>query len=161
MGLREEFQKRIDKKQQEIVELQLLIREAAAYVQALQDSMRLLPKDFNSNHPKPEQTLRSGTSIAKAHDAIQKAGKPLHIAELLKAIGLTPDKKQRVSLSGSLAAYVRRHEIFTRPAPNTFGLVALGHTSGVPNDPEPPEGFGAQQAGDDDVPELPDDDIPF
>jgi hypothetical protein len=26
-----------------------------------------------------------------------------------------------------LAAYVRRGEIFTRPSPNTFGLLELGH----------------------------------
>src|SRR5687767_8758672 len=125
MGLREEFLKRIEKKQQEIMELGLQIREATAYVQALQDTLRLLPKDASQ----PQQALRPGTGVAKAREAIKKAGKPMHISDILKAIGFPVDKSHRLSLSGSLAGYVRREEIFTRPAPNTFGLVELGHNA--------------------------------
>jgi hypothetical protein len=49
----------------------------------------------------------------------------MQINEILRAIGRTADKKNRLSLSGSLAHYVRAEEIFTRPAPNTFGLIEL------------------------------------
>jgi len=121
MGLREEFQKRIDKKQQEIEELQSKMKEANAYLQALLDSMKLLPKD--GNLVGPSQTLRPGTALAKARDAIKRAGHPLHISEILKALGKPQDKKNRISLGGSLSGYVRKGEVFTRSSPNTFGLI--------------------------------------
>jgi hypothetical protein len=47
-------------------------------------------------------------------------------------------KNSKTSLSGSLASYVREHKIFTRPAPNTFGLVEFAEVAIK----EPPEGFG-------------------
>jgi hypothetical protein len=55
-------------------------------------------------------------------------GDPVHITTLLAEIGLEINRDTRASLAGSLAGYVRRGEIFTRPAPNTFGLIELGHT---------------------------------
>ncbi len=123
MGLRDEFQKRIEKKQQEIRDLELKLKEANSYLQALLDSVKLLPRD--SNAATAEQVLRPGTAIAKARDAIKKSGKPLHVNEILKFLDKPIDKKNRISLGGSLSGYVRRGEIFTRPAPNTFGLREL------------------------------------
>ena len=62
--------------------------------------------------------------VGKARDAIQKAGHPLYVTDLLAAIGKDPDDKDnKTSLSGSLAAYVRDGKIFTRPEPNTFELI--------------------------------------
>jgi hypothetical protein len=124
MGLREEFQKRIDRKQQEIEEIQLKLKEANSYLQALLDTMKLLPKDASVIGT--SQILRPGTALAKARDAIKKAGHPLHVSEILKALGKPPDKKYRISLGGSLSGYVRKGEVFTRSAPNTFGLIELG-----------------------------------
>ncbi len=135
MGLREEFQKRIEKKQQEIQELELKLKEANSYMQALLDSIKLLPRD--SNGASVKQILRPGTTLAKARDAIKKAGKPLHVSEILKLLDKPLDKKNRVSLSGSLSGYVRRGEVFTRPAPNTFGLIELEEQKN--NNPEPDE----------------------
>src|SRR5487761_205747 len=123
MGIREEFQKRIEKKQQEIRDLESKLKEASSYLQALLDSMKWLPRGesaFGST-----QMLRPGTTLAKAQEAIKKAGHPMHVADILKAIGKPTDKKNRVSLGGSLSGYVRRKEIFTRPAPNTFGLIEM------------------------------------
>jgi len=122
MGIRDEFQKRIDKKQQEIRDLEMKIKEANSYLQALMDSMKWLPREDSSNG---SQLLRPGTTLAKAQEAIKKAGHPMHVADILKAIGKPTDKKNKVSLSGSLSGYVRRKEIFTRPAPNTFGLIEM------------------------------------
>ena len=45
MGLRENFQKLLDKKQQEVRALELNVREYHIYIQALQDSMKMLPKE--------------------------------------------------------------------------------------------------------------------
>lgn len=139
MGLRQEFQKRIDKKEQEIRELDLRLREANAYLQALQESMRLLPReDLGSNGSVP--VLRPGTMLSKAMEIIKKAGRPMHVSEILKGLEKPLDKKNKVSLGGSLSGYVRRGEIFTRPAPNTFGLIEF-EASATPED-ELPESFG-------------------
>ena len=47
----------------------------------------------------------------------------------------------------SLAAYVRKGEIFTRSGPNTFGLIELGHVNENKANPEhePPAGFGEDE----------------
>lgn len=140
MGLRKEFQKRIEKKQQDIEQLKGQIREAEIYIQALQDSLKLLPKE-DEDHNTP-RTLRLNSNLAKSREAIKRGGQPLHISELLKIIGLENNKKNRLSLSGSLASYVRRKEIFSRPQPNTFGLLELGHVASQ----EPPPGFGLPEA---------------
>jgi len=165
--IRDELQKRIEKKHQEIRELEKQLAAAHAYIEALQDSMKLLPKDTVTTRGAAEQALRPGSAVAKAREAILKAGKPLHITEILKAIGRPVDKSNRVSLSGSLSGYVKRGEIFTRPAPNTFGLAELNHVE-MPVD-EPPESFGslpAEEAPVENETEDPnqgisDDDVPF
>ncbi|HYH00082.1 MAG TPA: hypothetical protein VD837_13185 [Terriglobales bacterium] len=142
MGIRDNFQRLIDKKTQEIRDLELKLREANAYVQAIQDSMRLLPRDQEGGTVDVE--LRAGTSLAKTRDVLKKAGAPLHVSEILKQIGRPTDKKSRVSLSGTLAGYVRAGKVFTRPAPNTFGLVEFGNTV-TPEGDDLPEEFGSMQ----------------
>jgi|ERR1022692_721257 hypothetical protein len=119
MGIRENFQRLVNKKQEEIASLELQIREAGAYLQALQDSMKLLPRDSNGIG---EHTLRPGSALAKARDVLKAVGTPLPIAEILKAMGKPQDKKHRVSLVGTLSGYARDGKTFTKTAPNTFGL---------------------------------------
>lgn len=121
MGLREELERRIDRKQAEIRDYEDRTREAKAYLQGLQDTLKLVPKEDSVETG--EVILRHGSNIAKAREALKVAGKPMHIIELLKAMNQPTDKKHRLALGGSLAAYVRRNLVFTRPAPNTFGLV--------------------------------------
>jgi hypothetical protein len=170
MDIRDEIQKRIDKKEEEIRECELKIRESRAYIQALADTLRLLPR-APIVPPNPDLALRPGTAMAKARDALKKAGKPLHIVDILKAIDRPVDRENRGSIAGSLAAYVRKGEIFTKTAPNTFGLIEMGEVLHVAKSAtnemdEPPESFGM-----DDSVELPlngkvevkssDDEIPF
>jgi len=164
--IRDELLKRIEKKQLEIRELEKQFAAAHAYIEALQESIKLLPKDVGTTKSAPEQALRPGSAVAKAREAILKAGKPLHITEILKVIGRPVDKNNRVSLSGSLSGYVKRGEIFTRPAPNTFGLAELNHDE-MPAE-EPPEDFGAlppeESAAEKETEEaqgITDDDVPF
>src|SRR4051812_16249060 len=127
MGAIENLQRLYDKKQQEVRQLEIKLREASAYLQALQDSIKVLNRESGAAvGESDEQTLRPGTSLANARDVLRAAGKPLHISELLKLMGKPVDKKTRVSLSGTLASYVRDGQVFTRPAPNTFGLLEFG-----------------------------------
>jgi hypothetical protein len=153
---RRRIDERIEKKEQEIQELEMKIREAKAYIQALQDIVRFLPKDGDTaaSSGDSESSLREGSYISDAKNAIQAAGKPLHVVEILKALGRDNNRKNRIGMSGSLAAYVRRNEIFTRPRPNTFGLISA-EKSVTPPKPAPasspthrgtpPEDFGIDE----------------
>ena len=142
MSERAAIKERLRKKELEIQSLEGKLQTAKIYVQALQDVLKMLEK-VGDDIP-PESVLRPGSTVSQARDVILKRGKPVHIAELLEALGKGATREGRASLTSSLAAYVRREEIFTRPAPNTFGLIELGHeTVDEQPEPEPPTDFGA------------------
>jgi len=61
--------------------------------------------------------------LAQARSILQAEGKPMHVNEILKKMGKSVDKSGRISLSGSLAAYVRKRTIFKKTGPNIFALV--------------------------------------
>ena len=134
MSIKSRLNEKIKKKEQEIQEYETKIREAKSYLQALQDAMKLLPREDIGSFEK--SILRPNSNIGKTHAFLKKVKKPMHVNEILKAIGKGTTKKERVSLSGSLGWYVRRKEIFTRPAPNTFGLMNMEEPE------EPPDQFG-------------------
>jgi hypothetical protein len=140
MGLRENFQKLIDKKQQELRDLEIQVREGNAYIQALQDSMKLLPRDLDGSES--EHTLREGSSLAKTRDLLRHSGAPMPINEILKSLGKPQDKKHRISLAGTLSGYARKGRVFTKTAPNTFGLLEFGPSEEEPEDELPAE-FGS------------------
>jgi hypothetical protein len=149
---------RLRKKEAEIQALEDKIRGARIYMQALSDVLRAMD---GAKIGTDDDALKPGTMIAQARDALEQAGKPLHVDELLQAIGRPLESKS--SLTGSLAAYVRRNEVFTRPGPNIFGLIDMP-TSAKRQEPTvelPPPGFGGggkrPGAFDDDL----EDDVPF
>jgi hypothetical protein len=121
MGARDGIQRLITKKEQELREYQLRIREISAYIQALQDSIKLLPRESGDGQPE----LRPGSALAKTRDLIKNGGKPLHVSDILKLLGKSTDKKNRVSLAGTLSSYARSGRIFVKTAPNTFSLIEL------------------------------------
>ena len=123
MNIQRELERRINKKQQEIAELERQLSEATAYLGALLDTTKLFPKDANG--AAKEVALRTGTDLARARDLIKKSGNALHIDEILKGLGKELTKGNKISLSGSLAGYARRGVIFSKPEPNTFGLIEL------------------------------------
>lgn len=136
------IQDRLRKKEQEIQSLEEKIKASRVYIQALQDVLRMTAGDSVADTS--ESALKTGSAVDKARETILRRGKPVHINELLEAVGKDVTRESRASLVSSIAAYVRRGEIFTRPAPNTFGLIELGHIAGEPSPrpPHPPEGFG-------------------
>ncbi len=173
MALREDIQKRIDKKRAEIVTLEGQIKNATIYIQALEDTLKMLPRETAepSALAGSNGSLRAGSKVDKAREAIQRAGKPLHVTELLPSIGRPNNASNRAALSGSLSAYARKHEIFTRPAPNTFGLIELQekHSRSAAPSSGPPPHFGKDdlsQQIDEEIgatltPDVNDDDVPF
>jgi|ERR1019366_1171846 hypothetical protein len=121
MGARESLQKLIDRKIAEIDNLEQQIRDAKVYLQAVQDSFRLLPKEETS-HSAPKE-LRPGSVLAQVKDFLKREGSPQHISSILEFLGKPIDKANRTSLTGSLGGYVKEKRIFTRTGPNTFGLI--------------------------------------
>ena len=142
MGEREVIQDKIKKKEQEIQTLEDKLKTARVYLQALQDISKALSKEPNSQ---AESILREGSAVAQARDLILKKGHPVHINDILDGLGRELTRESRASLTSSIAAYVRRREIFTRSAPNTFGLLELGHQTSNDSDlpSEPPDDFGS------------------
>jgi hypothetical protein len=126
MGLREKFDEKIRQKKQEIQDYEAKIREAKASIDAWIEAKKLLPREDEA----PERTLRPDSLVGKTCAILRDANKPLHVSEILKRMGEENTAEKRVSLSGSIAAYVRRNEVFTRPAPNTFGLKAMESQNG-------------------------------
>ena len=141
MNERKKIEDRIRKKEEEIQSLESQIHDSQVYVKALQDVLKMLPREAESG-TESVATLRAGSAVAMARDIILKKAKPVHITDLLRDMGKELTRESRASLGSSLAAYVRKGEIFTRPAPNKFGLIELGHTDREEGASEPPDDFG-------------------
>ena len=136
MDERKVIEEKLQKKEQEIQTLEERIRAAKVYMQALQDVLKAL--DGNRAPPKAGETaLKPGSGVAKVREMILSTKKPMHINKLVEGLGKDVTRETRASLTSSLAAYVRRGEIFSRPAPNTFGLIELGHVDDSPPAPPP------------------------
>jgi hypothetical protein len=147
MALRDDIQKRIEKKRAEIAALEEQIGNATVYIQALEDTLKLLPREINDEHFAPSSTsiIRRGSKMDKAREAIRNAGRPLHITDLVAAIGRPNNTANRAALAGSLGAYSRRGEIFTRTAPNTFGILEFPKPKQNGVQTGPPPNFGLDQ----------------
>jgi hypothetical protein len=98
-----------------------MIREAQAALQAYHEILKITPPDPDKDRMEPN--LRAGSLAALARTALQKHGSALHVVKLLEAMGKAATPELRVSLSSSLSAYASAGKIFTRPEPNTFGLL--------------------------------------
>lgn len=141
---------KIREKEAEVQRLEDKLRTARVYLQALRDVLQSIDSG-RSPLPRSDSTLRAGSSVTQAREAILRAGKPIHISDLLAVLGREVTRETRASLTSSLAAYARRGDVFTRPAPNTFGLVELGHTSEAPAvAAKLPPSFGKSSEGEDD-----------
>ncbi|MGF1627542.1 MAG: hypothetical protein ACFCVH_21900 [Alphaproteobacteria bacterium] len=153
MSERSLIEERIRKKQAEIQSLERRLEAAKVYVQALNDVLKVF-ESAPAEDAAAESVLRKGSAVARARDVILREGAPVHIDILLNRLGRKVTRESKASLTGSLAAYVRRGEIFTRPAPNTFGLIELKHFETTASEEDTlPEGFGEAHADtDDDIP---------
>ena len=147
MNLRRRLEERITKKIKEIQELEGTIKEAKAYVQGVQDTLKMLPRD--SRVADAARAMRAGSQVAKAMQLLKDFGTPMHILDILKGLDKEITKGNRASLVGSLGAYVRRGETFTRPKPATFGLVEWAEEEPRVDEPteDVPDDFGVIDTG--------------
>lgn len=134
MAITQEIQRRIKLKQAEveriedqIMELRAAIRSAQAYIQGLSDILPKAMREEGSPVDADERAfeIRPGTASDTARKLIEAKGEPMHINDILLAMGKEPNKQNKVSLGGTLARFVRDQVVFTRPAPNTFGLFSI------------------------------------
>lgn len=159
MTERKKIEDRLRKKEQEIASYEDKIKAARVYVQALRDILKMLADD--DGEADAETVLRHGSAVAEARQVILRQGAPVHINDILAALGKEATREAKASLTSSIAAYVRRGEIFTRTAPNTFGLAELGHETTEEEGAEPPVDFGRPTPPRPPRPPEPDDEIPF
>lgn len=143
MSLRGKFERKIREKEQEIHDLENKLVEARAYMHAMQDAIRLVPIEGGGENGEigSEVVIKPGSAMEAAMKALREAGKALHIMDLIKAMGREPTSESRASVGSSIAAYVRKGVIFTRPAPNTFGLAEWGQSAA---ESVPPDDFGTK-----------------
>lgn len=148
MSERSIIETQITKKNNEIQSLEERLKTAKIYLKALNDIIKALDKGGDSGN----LALRSGSLVAQARDAIISSGNPIHIDDLLRILGKEVTRETKASLTSSIAAYVRKGEIFTRPVASTFGLVELNHHEVEAPKHEPPQGFGDSSEENDEIP---------
>jgi len=147
MGARASIQKLLDRKLLEMEKLNQQLADMRVYIQALQDTLKLLPKDEADKSTAKE--LRPGSSLAQVQEFLKREGTPQHISAILQFLNRPIDKANRVSIAGSLGGYVKEKRIFTRTGPNTFGLIGFGEE--VPADKtnpaaaDLPDDFGVEK----------------
>ena len=71
-------------------------------------------EDDGERQEQDEVPLREGSNIARAKEILHKEGRPLHISELLAAMGKSADKDSRAALAGSLWEFVMASSSRTR-----------------------------------------------
>ena len=133
------IREKIKKKEGEISALEEKLKAAKVYLTALNDILRSLDKVVDEENV---ETLRPGSTIGLARRLILDSNSPLHINDILVKLDKSGTREARASLTSSLAAYVKRGEVFVRTGPNTFGLIELGHFPDSANNLEPPSDFG-------------------
>tara|TARA_B100001989_G_scaffold233340_1_gene193177 strand:- start:3507 stop:3905 length:399 start_codon:yes stop_codon:yes gene_type:complete len=123
MSTRKRFLAEIEQKRQENADLQARIDSNNQEISVWEKALSLLPKETSPAKKPTSIRFRPGSDIEKASIVLRKAGEALYIDKILEEIGKEPTKENQVSLISSLAAYVREGRVFTRPAPNTYGLL--------------------------------------
>lgn len=124
-GIRHKLEDKIRRKESEIQDLERQIAAAREYVKATQEALTLVIRDGHASG-RPHRGFKAGSNVAKAFKFLKKETRPYHIADLLEKIGKANNKSNRAALASQLSAYAKNDEIFSKPAPNTFGLVEWG-----------------------------------
>jgi hypothetical protein len=122
---------RLEEHRKELGELQTKVHRAEAYITGLEEALKFMPVETE------EQSLgalRPNSAMDLARRALLKAGHPLHITDLLRAIGRDENDKNKSSVASSIRNYARNGQFFTVAAPNTFGLIEF--PSGAQSEPE-------------------------
>ena len=108
------------------------VRKARQRVERLEDALRHYEEIYNVMNSSPSRdsssaprdgAVRSGSQAERVIRVLSDAGEPTHIDEIMARMGVECTAAAKNSLVSSLSRYVRQRQIFTRPAPGTFGLI--------------------------------------
>ena len=96
----------------------------SAIENSLDAQLRAVRRLRKGGQPEAKPPRKSRLSqVNMAYDRLKKAGKPLHISELLDSIQSTFGVRvDRESLVSSLTKKIARGDRFTRTEPNTFSV---------------------------------------
>ena len=131
MALKDELSRRVGKKRQEIAALEQQIMTARAYLQAMDEALRLAERTNSPTATRRRASgLRNGSMPANAYPVLKQAGHPMYLIALLDAMKVPQTAKNKRTLASSLSAYARKKDVFTRPRPNTFGLIEFEENAG-------------------------------
>ena len=107
------------------------VRKARQRVERLEDALRHYEEIYNVIHGATSRgsAVKSGSQAEGVIRVLSDAGEPTHIDEIMARMGVECTPAAKNSLTGSLSRYVRQGQIFTRPAPGTFGLIKWSNES--------------------------------
>ena len=125
MSIKDDLDKLITEKSEAVESLKIKLGKEESYLQALNDTHKIITLKYGPISRR--SSLRPSGALYKVRETILEAEKPLHIDEILSRLGKSVEDKPR--LVSSMSHYLRLGEIFTRPAPNTFGLKELEETT--------------------------------
>jgi len=90
---------------------------------SLEAQLRAVKRLRSEPQPRPRAVSRSTSQIGMVQDVLHKAGKPLHISEIIKRVEkLHGFKLERESIVSTLTKKVNRGDRFVRTDKNVFGL---------------------------------------
>jgi len=125
-----ELEREIARTKEEIAKSEKELFEKKAYLAGLEKAHKLQTRA----KPEANKLLRPGSSMYQVMEVLKREGAPMHVDKLLTALGKDPTLENKTSLTGSLGSYVRKHQVFTRPSPNTFGLIEFeGESTEAPH----------------------------
>lgn len=86
-------------------------------------AVRKLKSNAKTEKNKPKASMSQPEIV---YNILKKAGKPLHISEIILRAEAEFDKKlDRESLASALTKKIKRHDRFCRTDRNTFGLLEV------------------------------------
>lgn len=116
----------IESLRDQIGRIQGEIKQHESYLQALEDTLRLVDKNVvPGDETRSDVSLKEGSDLAKVRDVLKAAGHPLHIKEIMHKMGIPFSAKTRASLVGSIGQYARKGRVFVRAGKNIFGLLEM------------------------------------
>ncbi len=73
----------------------------------------------------PKGEIVPTSSVGRTVTVLKRAGKPLHVDEIMKQIETEGHKVSKGTLVGNLSRYVKAGRVFYRAAPSVFGLIEM------------------------------------
>ena len=93
-----------------------------AFEVSLEAQLRAV-KRLRSGPPKPRPARKSTSQISLVHDVLRRAGKPLHVSEIIEHVAkLHGLQLERESIVSTLTKKVNRGDRFVRTDKNVFAL---------------------------------------